>query len=99
MTITKVATTPPSFPRISLGRIGAADTSSAQAHRSSHTTPMFVRIHMPRVDYDVYAAISVDGTNEIDADFDLSVVTWSAADQARTDGYPYILRQCCVGGE
>jgi Ran-binding protein 9/10 len=45
-------------------------------HNGHRLPNAFTGIYMPRVDYDVYAAIGLDGANEIDVNFGTSDFYW-----------------------
>ena len=48
-------------------------------HNGRRSPNAFVGVHMPRVEHDVYAAISLEGTNEVEVNFrwrEGNDVTW-----------------------
>jgi hypothetical protein len=51
-------------------------------HNGRRLPDAFVGVYMPRVDHDVYAAIGLDGANEVEVNFGTSTFRWSEGNDA-----------------
>jgi Ran-binding protein 9/10 len=84
----------PELSRISPGDIIGcgyhfADGALFFTHNGHRLPNAFTGIYLPRVHYDVYAAIGLDGTNEIDVNFGSLVFQWYEGNDVawRVDGH------------
>ena len=84
----------PELSRISSGDIIGCgyqfDTGTLFFTHNGHRLPnAFTGIYLPRVDHDVYAAIGLDGANEIEVNFGSSVFQWYEGNDVawRVDGH------------